>query len=63
MLVDEVQSGYGLTGEMFATEHFDVVPDIMPQAKGIANGMPLGAFTASAEVEHALHDALRGVQA
>lgn len=50
LVVDEVQSGYGRTGEMFATEHFDVVPDIMPQAKGIANGLPLGAFTASAEV-------------
>lgn len=53
LIVDEVQSGYGRTGEMFATEHFDVVPDIIPQAKGIANGMPLGAFTASAEVADA----------
>jgi 4-aminobutyrate aminotransferase len=53
LIVDEVQTGYGRTGEMFATEHFDVVPDILPQAKGIANGMPLGAFTASAEVADA----------
>jgi len=53
LIVDEVQSGYGRTGEMFASEHFDVVPDILPQAKGIANGMPLGAFTASAEVADA----------
>jgi len=50
LIVDEVQSGYGRTGEMFASEHFGVVPDVMPQAKGIANGLPLGAFTASAEV-------------
>jgi 4-aminobutyrate aminotransferase len=50
LIVDEVQAGYGRTGEMFATEHFDVVPDIMPQAKGIANGLPLGAFTAPAEI-------------
>jgi 4-aminobutyrate aminotransferase-like enzyme len=38
---------------MWASDHFDVVPDIMPQAKGIANGLPLGAFTASAEVADA----------
>jgi 4-aminobutyrate aminotransferase len=53
LIVDEVQAGYGRTGEMFASEHFDVVPDIMPQAKGIANGMPLGAFTARAEIADA----------
>ena len=53
LIVDEVQSGYGRTGEMWASDHFDVVPDIMPQAKGIANGLPLGAFTASAEVADA----------
>ncbi|MXV60673.1 aminotransferase class III-fold pyridoxal phosphate-dependent enzyme [Natronorubrum sp. JWXQ-INN-674] len=50
LILDEVQSGYGRTGELFATEHFDVEPDIMAQAKGIANGMPLGAFTAPADV-------------
>ena len=53
LIVDEVQAGYGRTGEMWASDHFDVVPDIMPQAKGIANGLPLGAFTASAEVADA----------
>ena len=50
LVVDEVQTGYGRTGAMFASEHFDVVPDIMPQAKGIANGLPLGAFTARDEI-------------
>lgn len=50
LVVDEVQSGYGRTGELFASEHFDVEPDIMPQAKGIADGLPLGAFTAPAEI-------------
>ena len=50
LIVDEVQTGYGRTGELFAADHFDVVPDIMPQAKGIANGLPLGAFTAPAEI-------------
>ncbi len=53
LIVDEVQAGYGRTGEMWAVDHFDVVPDIMPQAKGIANGLPLGAFTATAEVADA----------
>ncbi|GAD51831.1 acetylornithine aminotransferase [Halarchaeum acidiphilum MH1-52-1] len=50
LIVDEVQSGYGRTGEFWAVEHFDVEPDIVTQAKGIANGLPLGAFSASAEV-------------
>ncbi len=50
LIVDEVQTGYGRTGELFAVDYFDVVPDIMAQAKGIANGLPLGAFTAPAEI-------------
>ncbi|MBI2838955.1 MAG: aspartate aminotransferase family protein [Acidobacteria bacterium] len=46
-IADEVQSGFGRTGRMFAIEHSDgVVPDIMTMAKGIASGFPLGAFTA-----------------
>jgi 4-aminobutyrate aminotransferase/4-aminobutyrate aminotransferase/(S)-3-amino-2-methylpropionate transaminase len=50
LIVDEVQSGYGRTGEMWASDHFDVVPDILAQAKGIANGLPLGAFSANEEI-------------
>jgi 4-aminobutyrate aminotransferase len=50
LIADEVQSGMGRTGKMFASEHFDVVPDIITVAKGIASGMPLGAFIARAEV-------------
>ncbi len=46
LIVDEIQSGMGRTGRMFACEHFGVVPDIMTVAKGIASGMPLGAFIA-----------------
>lgn len=46
LLVDEVQSGFGRTGKMFAVEHFGVEPDIMAMAKGIADGFPLGAFIA-----------------
>ena len=47
---DEVQSGMGRTGKMFAMEHFGVDPDIIALAKGIASGMPLGALTARAEI-------------
>ncbi|MEK6729987.1 MAG: aspartate aminotransferase family protein [Planctomycetota bacterium] len=45
LITDEVQTGFGRTGRMFAIDHWDVVPDIMTMAKGIANGTPLGAFT------------------
>jgi 4-aminobutyrate aminotransferase len=44
---DEVQSGMGRTGKMFAIEHFGVIPDITLMAKGIASGMPLGAVCAN----------------
>ncbi len=47
---DEVQSGMGRTGRMFASEHFDVAPDIVALAKGIASGLPLGATVARADV-------------
>jgi 4-aminobutyrate aminotransferase len=50
MIVDEVQSGMGRTGKMFAMEHWDVVPDIVCLAKGIASGMPLGAIIARADI-------------
>jgi 4-aminobutyrate aminotransferase len=50
LVADEVQSGMGRTGKMFAFEHFDVVPDIITVAKGIASGMPLGAFIARADL-------------
>lgn len=46
LVVDEVQTGYGRTGRLFASDHYDLQPDILTQAKGIANGLPLGAFTA-----------------
>jgi 4-aminobutyrate aminotransferase len=47
---DEVQSGMGRTGRMFASEHFDVAPDIVTLAKGIASGLPLAATVARADV-------------
>ena len=49
-VVDEVQSGMGRTGKMFAIEHWGVEPDIVCLAKGIASGMPLGAMIARREV-------------
>lgn len=49
-VVDEVQSGMGRTGKMFAMEHFNVIPDMMTLAKGIASGMPLGALVARADI-------------
>jgi 4-aminobutyrate aminotransferase len=50
LVCDEVQSGMGRTGKMWAAEHFDVVPDILAVAKGIASGMPLGATVARADL-------------
>jgi len=50
LVCDEVQSGMGRTGKMWASEHFDVVPDIFAVAKGIASGMPLGATVARADL-------------
>ncbi|MBC8167511.1 MAG: acetyl ornithine aminotransferase family protein, partial [Bryobacteraceae bacterium] len=50
LVFDEIQSGMGRTGKMFACEHFGAVPDIMTLAKGIASGMPLGATIARAEI-------------
>ena len=47
LIVDEVQSGMGRTGKMFAIEHSKVAPDIITIAKGIASGLPLGITTAS----------------
>ena len=49
-VADEVQSGMGRTGKMFAMERFGVVPDIMALAKGIASGMPLGAMVARSDI-------------
>jgi 4-aminobutyrate aminotransferase/(S)-3-amino-2-methylpropionate transaminase len=49
-IADEVQTGFGRTGSMFAIEHYGVEPDIIVTAKGIADGFPLGAFTTRDEI-------------
>ena len=47
LMLDEVQSGMGRTGKWFAFQHSDVKPDVMPLAKGLGNGLPIGACLAS----------------
>jgi 4-aminobutyrate aminotransferase len=50
LIVDEVQSGMGRTGKMFASDHFDLKPDIVCIAKGIGSGLPLGVCVARADL-------------
>jgi len=50
LVVDEIQSGFGRTGKMFAIEHSGVKPDILVMAKGLGNGMPISAVGASHEL-------------
>ena len=50
MIFDEVQTGVGRTGKLFAHEHFDVTPDIMTLAKALGNGIPIGAMLATEKV-------------
>lgn len=50
LIVDEVQSGMGRTGKMFASEYYDLKPDIITIAKGIGSGLPIGACVARADL-------------
>jgi 4-aminobutyrate aminotransferase/(S)-3-amino-2-methylpropionate transaminase len=54
-IADEVQTGFCRTGDWFASEHEDVVPDLVTTAKGIAGGMPLAAVTGRADVMDSIH--------
>jgi 4-aminobutyrate aminotransferase/(S)-3-amino-2-methylpropionate transaminase len=56
LVVDEVQTGFGRTGKMFATEHYGVEPDLMTLAKSIAGGLPLSAVVGKAEIMDSLWD-------
>ena len=51
LILDEIQSGYGRTGQFFAHQHAGVRPDIITCAKGIANGFPMGAVLISPDIE------------
>ncbi|MDI6690119.1 MAG: acetylornithine transaminase [Actinomycetota bacterium] len=50
LILDEVQTGMGRTGKMFAYEHYDIEPDVMTLAKGLGGGLPIGAFITREEV-------------
>ena len=56
LIFDEIQTGFGRTGKLFAFEHFDIVPDILMLAKGIGGGMPLGAFVAPKPIMDVIKD-------
>lgn len=55
MVADEVQSGFGRTGRLFAVEHYGIVPDLICTAKSLAAGMPLSAVTGRADIMDAPH--------
>lgn len=56
LILDEIQPGFGRTGKLFGFQNYDVVPDILVMGKGMASGMPVGAFTASEEYMDLLKD-------
>ncbi len=56
LILDEIQPGFGRTGNLFAFEHYQCVPDILVMGKGMASGLPIGAFTASHEMMNSLSD-------
>jgi acetylornithine/N-succinyldiaminopimelate aminotransferase len=61
LVFDEIQTGLGRTGKLFAFEHYNVVPDVLLLAKGLGGGMPIGAFIASQEIMQCLtHDPVLG---
>ena len=50
LIADEIQSGFGRTGRYFAFQHFDIIPDILIMAKGLASGMPLSCIASRREI-------------
>jgi 4-aminobutyrate aminotransferase / (S)-3-amino-2-methylpropionate transaminase / 5-aminovalerate transaminase len=60
MVVDEVQTGFGRTGKLFATEHYGIEPDLMTVAKSIAAGLPLSGVIGKAEIMDAPDDSAIG---
>ncbi|TIB75444.1 acetylornithine aminotransferase [Wallemia mellicola] len=60
LVIDEIQSGFGRTGAMFAIEHSGVRPDIMTFAKGVANGFPLSGIVANGSIMHKMGPGMQG---
>ena len=60
LIADEVQTGFGRTGEMFAVRHWDVEPDVVVMAKGIASGLPLSGILARSEIMAAFKPGTHG---
>lgn len=56
LILDEIQPGFGRTGKLFGFQHFNVIPDILVMGKGMGGGMPIGAFTASANLMDTLSE-------
>ncbi|HEX7367431.1 MAG TPA: aspartate aminotransferase family protein [Pelobium sp.] len=56
LIFDEIQTGFGRTGKLFAFEHYGIVPDILLIAKGMGGGMPIGAFIASKPIMDVLKE-------
>ena len=56
LIFDEIQPGFGRTGKLFAFEHYQCIPDILVLGKGMASGMPVGAFTSSKEIMKSLQN-------
>ena len=55
-ILDEIQPGFGRTGKLFAFEHYNIVPDILVVGKGMAGGLPVGAFVSSNKIMAALQE-------
>ncbi len=56
LVLDEIQPGFGRTGKLFSFEHYNCTPDILVMGKGMASGLPVGAFTSSLEIMKSLQN-------